>query len=230
MKLFKIAFIFILTIQLGYSQNNCQPYVPTEKGATWEITNYTAKGKATGKIAYELIDKVENGNDVTFKIKTTTYDKKGKEVYSNIFEAKCIDGEFDFDMAFKMDGSALQAYENMDVQIDASKFEIPSFDASAGSKLDDSSLEIKVGSGGMSMFKMTILVTDRIVEAVEKISTPAGSFNCIVLSQKVNTKMMIRVQGTSKEWYAENIGLVRSESYNKKGKLMGYSVLSKLNN
>lgn len=230
MRLFKIALIYILTIQLGYSQNDCKPYVPTEKGTTWEITNYTAKGKETGKIAYELIDKVENGNDVTFKIKTVTFDKKGEEVYSNIFEAKCIDGKFDFDMAFKMDGGALQAYENMDVEVDASKFEIPSFDASVGTKLDDGSLEIKVGSGGKSMFKMTILVTDRIVEAIEEISTPAGSFNCIVLSQKVSTKMMIRVQGASKEWYAENIGLVRSESYNKKGKLMGYSELTKLEN
>lgn len=230
MRLFKIALIFILTIHLGYSQTNCKPYVPTAKGATWEITNYTAKDKITGKIAYELIDKVENGNDVTFKIKTITYDKKDEEVYSNIFEAKCIDGKFDFDMAFKMDGGALQAYENMDVEVDASKFEIPPFDASAGTKLDDGSLEIKVGSGGVSMFKMTILVTERIVEAIEDISTPAGSFKCIVLSQKVSTKMMIRVRGASKEWYAENIGLVRSESYNKKGKLMGYSVLTKLGN
>jgi DUF3108-like len=228
MRLFKIALIFILTIHLGYSQTNCKPYVPTIKGATWEITNYTAKDKTTGKIAYELIDKVENGNDITFKIKTTTFDKKGAEVYSNIFEAKCINGKFDFDMAFKMDGNALQAYENMDVQIDASKFEIPSFDTSAGTKLDDGSLEIKVGSGGMSMFKMTILITDRNVEAKDDITTPAGTFNCIVLSQKVSTKMMIRVQGASKEWYAENIGLVRSESYNKKGKLMGYSLLTKL--
>ncbi len=228
MKLFKIYFIFILTIHLGYSQNDCNPYVPITKGATWEITNYTAKGKATGKIAYELIDKVENGNDITFKIKTVTYDKKGIEVYSNIFEAKCIDGEFDFDMAFKMDGNALRAYENMDVQVDASKFEIPSFDVSSGTKLDDGTLDIKVGTSSVSMFKMTVLVTDRIVEAIEEISTPAGRFNCIVLSQKVSTKMMIKVQGASKEWYAENIGLVRSESYNKKGKLMGYSVLSKL--
>jgi len=133
-------------------------------------------------------------------------------VYSNIFEAKCIDGEFDFDMAFKMDGNALRAYENMDVQVDASKFEIPSFDVSSGTKLDDGTLDIKVGTSSVSMFKMTVLVTDRIVEAIEEISTPAGRFNCIVLSQKVSTKMMIKVQGASKEWYAENIGLVRSES------------------
>lgn len=230
MKLFKIVFVSILTIHLGYSQTNCKPYVPTEKGTIWEITNYSAKGKASGKIVYELLDKIENGNDVTFKIKTVTYDKKEEEIYTNTFEAKCIDGKFDFDMAFKMDGGALRAYENMDVQVDASKFEIPSFNAAAGTKLDDGSLEIKVGTGDIAMFKMTILVTDRIVEAIEEISTPAGKFNCIVLSQKISTKMMIRVQGSSKEWYAENIGMVRSESYNKKGKLMGYSELTKLEN
>jgi len=49
----------------------------------------------------------------------------------------------------------------------------------------------------------------------------------IVLTQKVSTKMMI-VEGTSTEWYSENVGMVRSESYSKKGKLLGYSELTKL--
>lgn len=231
MKLFKIVlFVVILSIHLGYSQTNCKPYVPTEKGALWEITNYTAKGKATGKIAYELIDKIVSGNDVTFKVKTVTYDKNGEEIYTNTFEAKCVDGKFEFDMAFKMDGGALQAYENMEVEVDASEFEIPDLDSTPGTTLEDGSLEMKVNTGAVGLFKMTILVTDRKVEAKEDITTPAGTFKCIVLSQQVSTKMIMRVRGASKEWYAENIGMVRSESYNKKGKLMGYSELTKLEN
>jgi hypothetical protein len=40
--------------------------------------------------------------------------------------------------------------------------------------------------------------------------------------------MMVRMKNNSKEWYAENVGMVRSETYNKRGKLMGYSELTKM--
>ena len=228
MKLFKIILVTLLATNLGNAQTECNPYLPVDKGTTWEITNYTAKGKVTGKVVYELTDKVENGDDITFTVKTVTYDKKGKEIFTNTFEAKCVDGKFDFDMAFKMDGGALKAYEDMDVQVDASKFDIPDLDSTPGTQLEDGSLTVNIDTGSIGLFKMTILVTDRIVEARKSLTTPAGTFDCIVLSQKVNTKMMIKIQGASKEWYAENIGMVRTESYNKKGKLMGYSELTKL--
>lgn len=128
-----------------------------------------------------------------------------------------------------MDGNQLQAYENMDVQVDASKFEIPDMDAPAGTTLDDGTLSINVDTGLMAV-KMNIEITDRKVEKREESTTPAGTFDCVVLSQTIYTKMMVKVTASSKEWYAENVGMVRSESYNKKGKLMGYSELTKFKN
>lgn len=220
-----LLFITILFFSLiSFSQTNCRPYVPQEKGTKWELTNYSAKGKELGKVSYELLDKIEDGNTITFKIRSVSTDTKGKNSYTNDFEAYCKDGKFEFNMAFKMDGSAMQAYQNMDVDVDASDFEIPSLDEKPGTNLKDGSLVVSVGS----VFNMTVNITDRKVEAKEKIETPAGSFNCLVLSQKVNTKMIFNIEASSKEWYAERTGLVRSESYNKKGKLSGYSELTKL--
>ena len=39
---------------------------------------------------------------------------------------------------------------------------------------------------------------------------------------------IVKIEGSSTEWYSEGIGMVRSESFNAKGKLTGYSVLTKL--
>ena len=228
MKTLLLCMVFASSVFTGISQIDCKPYVPTEKGTIWEITNYTAKGKISGRIVYELIDKVENGNEITFTVKNTTYDKKDEEIYVNTFEAKCVDGNFEFDMTYKMDGAALQSYQNMDVEVDASNFKIPEMNESPGTQLEDGTLVVTIGSGGGLGLNMTVFVTDRMVEAQENITTPAGTFDCIVLSQKVSTKMIIKVQGSSKEWYSENIGMVRSESYNKRGKLLGYSELTNL--
>lgn len=229
MKFIKTLLLLFAIVGTTYAQTDCRPYVPTNKGATWEITNYNAKGKVQGTVSYELIDKVVSGNDVTFKIRAIAKDKKGEDVYTNEFEAVCKDGKFDFGMAFKMDGNQLKAYEDMDVQVDASKFEIPDMNAPAGTTLDDSTLSINVDTGIMAV-KMNIEITDRKVEKREELTTPAGTFDCVVLSQTIYTKMMVKVTASSKEWYSENVGMVRSESYNKKGKLMGYSELTKFKN
>lgn len=220
-----VALAFI--VNTGYSQSDCNPYVPTSKGAKWEITNYSSKGKEAGKAAYELVDVVKSGSDIQFTIKAITYDQKGKETFSNTFDAYCKNGKFEFDMAFKMNGEALQAYEDMDIDIDATEFEIPSMDAAPGTQLKDGSLVVNVGSNSVNMFKMTVLVTDRKVETREDIKTPAGVFDCLKLSQKISTKMIIGIEASSIEWYSEEVGMIRSESYNKKGKLSGYSELTK---
>lgn len=227
MKTITIAMLALI-VGTGYAQTDCKPYVPTSEGTKWEITNYSAKGKATGKVAYELVEKLETSGNLTFTIKAISYDKKGKEAFQNTYEAYCVNGKFNFDMAFKMDGEAMQAYESMDVDVDASDYEIPSMDAAPGTTLKDGTLTVEVGSGSVPVFKMTVLITDRKVESIEDKKTPAGTFKCIMLSQKFSTKMIVKVEGSSKEWYSEEVGMVRSESYSKNGNLNGYSELTKL--
>ncbi len=213
---------------LSWAQIDCRPFLPTDTGTKWEVTDYSPKGKVLGRTTFELVDKVVDGKNVTFKVATTYYDKKDKESFKHEFEAYCKDGTFEFDMAFKMNGGAMQAYQNMDFEVDATSFEVPDLDAKTGSALPDGSLAVSVGSGGVNMFRMKVDVTDRKLEAREDLTTPAGTFPCVILSQTVTTKMIMKIQASSKEWYSEGVGMVRSESYNKKGKLTGYSELTKL--
>ena len=151
-------------------------------------------------------------------------------IFESFYEAKCVDGAFDLNMAFMMDGNQMKPYKDAELEVDATKLEIPSMNASPGTTLEDGSLTVSMGQDSPIAFKMTIEVTDRKVESRESLTTPAGDFDCIVLSQQIGTKMIVRVKGSSKEWYSPNIGLIRSESYNKKGKLMGYTELTKLEN
>lgn len=220
-----LLYIALLTTAItAFAQTDCRPYVPTEEGSTWEITNYNARGKVEGRIVYTLLEKETNGDQITFKVENTYYDKKDKEIFTNTFEAQCIDGEFILDMTYKMDGASMGAYENMDVTIDASEFELPDFDAAPGTQLEDATMKVTIGDLGINM---QVLIDNRLVTAQENITTPAGSFDCVVLSQDTSTKLLLNVRASSKEWYAENIGMVRSESYNKRGKMTGYSELTK---
>lgn len=219
----------LLFASLGLlAQNDCRPFIPQEVGTLWEITNYTPKGKEDGMITYELLDKQVDGTNVTYTVQTLTYDKKGEEVFSTTFEAYCTDGKFEFDMAYKMDGGAMQSYQDMDMEIDASKYEIPDLDAAPGTQLPDGTMDVRIVVGGAMNINMNVAITDRVIENPETITTPAGTFDCVVMSQNVRTKMIVNIQAASKEWYAEGVGVIRTESFNKKGKLTGYSELTNI--
>ncbi len=223
----KKLIVFLSLIGYSYlsSAQDCALYIPDEEGASWEMTSYNAKGKEGGKIYYELAEKSEQGGDITFTIKTRFEDAKGKEAFESTYEAYCHGGVFEIDMQSKIDGVAMGAYKDMKMEVDASNYEVPDLDVSPGTKLDDASLEVKVAG----IFNMIINTTDREVLDREEIKTPAGTFDCLVLTQTTESKMIVKVQSTTKEWYAPGVGLVRTESYNKKGKLTGYSELTALN-
>lgn len=220
--------ILLLATTFIFAQSDCKPYVPVTVGSEWEITNYSSKGKMQGRTAYKLVDKSEIAGGITFSIEMHSYDNKDKEIYKNTFEAYCKDGRFNFDMAFRMNGMSMEAYENMEVDVDATDFELPDLDASAGTDLKDAKMVMSIGTNGATMFTMTIEIIDRKIEAREELNTPAGTFDCVKLAQKIVTKTVMTIEGSSKEWYAEEVGMVRNESYDKKGKMMGYSELTKL--
>lgn len=81
----------------------------------------------------------------------------------------------------------------------------------------------------MTVMTMNFKITDRKVEAIEDMTTPAGTFTCFKMSQTTNMKMsFIDKTFKSVDWIAENVGSVRSESYSDAGALQSYRVLKSI--
>ena len=79
MKNFVLTFLSCtLFTTMLIAQTDCEPYLPTEEGTSWELTHYSAKGKVSGVMQYELLEKTVDGDDMTFKVKATTFDKISK--------------------------------------------------------------------------------------------------------------------------------------------------------
>ena len=86
-----------------------------------------------------------------------------------------------------------------------------------------------INTGAPVSVNMTVTTQNRKVEAEEKITTPAGTFDCLKITYDMVSKIgFVKVQGSSVEWYSPGTGTIRSESYNKRGKLTGYSVLEEI--
>ena len=100
--------------------------------------------------------------------------------------------------------------------------------AQPGASLPDASVSMALKMGFVNM-KMAADVTNRKVEAIEDVTVPAGTFKCLKLTSDVNATVMgMNVKSNSTEWYAKGIGLVKSESYDKSGKVQSTMHLTEL--
>ena len=218
--------ILLFFVVFGYTAGvnaQCNPYYSFKDGASWEITNYNAKDKVEGRQLNTVKSMEEIANGWTAEMNMKSYDKKDELVLDKDIEASCEDGIIKMDMDRFFTEETMQAFKDMDMSIETTNLEIPS-DLAVGKVLNDASLKM---SGSMP-FKMEVNIVDRKVVAKESIKTSAGTFECYKITYTIKTKTIMSMETKGADWIAENVGMVRSENYNKNGKLKGYSLLTKM--
>jgi hypothetical protein len=97
-----------------------------------------------------------------------------------------------------------------------------------GEYLEDGGIDMTI-SGPMKM-NMSVKIQDRKVMAKENIEVPAGSYEAYKINSIIKLDAMVSTRESKNiEWVAKNVGVVRSEQYDKKGNLNSYTVLTEIN-
>jgi hypothetical protein len=203
-----------------------ETFFPTKEGMVLTYKSFDKKDKLSGMMKY-TIEKVNiNGSNIDFTYLCEVLDNKEKMVFKEEItvhqkgDAMYIDmGNFLNKAAFQQEGEI-----PAEVEVKGNNMEIP-LNPIPGQTLPDANIEMAMKMGIVNM-KMTADVTNRKVEAIEEISVTGGSFKCYKFSSDVNTVAMgIKVQAKTTEWFAKGIGMVKTESYDKKGSLSGRTEL-----
>jgi hypothetical protein len=226
--LLKIAVSLIMV--LGWIQlvaQDCEPYYAINEGAVREMASYDKKDKLTGSTVQTVKEIRTEGSRTDWTIGTVSKDAKGKEVSSGDLKMSCEGGIFKMDMKNFLDEETLKSFEGMEVTMDATDLDYPAMLA-PGQTLKDGSITVKVTSQGMPIMTLVVKIYDRKVEAIEDITTPAGTFSCFKMTSTIETKTMFTVVAKSTDWMAKKVGSVRSETFDKNGNLTGYSVLTSM--
>ncbi|MBE0654983.1 MAG: hypothetical protein IH594_14370 [Bacteroidales bacterium] len=222
-----LVLLVIMTTGYGIHAQDCRFYFPEETGAVREMTSYDKKDKVTGKVRQTILEKKATGSDLMLKVENVIFDDKDAEVSRSEIELGCSNGVFKIDMSEYM-SEMLQAYQTMEVELQGDNLQFPS-SLSVGDALPEGNMNIKVRSNGIQVVNMDVNISNRKVEAQEKLSTPAGTFDCYKITFVTTAKTkLITVQTQGVEWIAEKVGVVKSESYAKNGKLNSYTLLTRL--
>lgn len=218
------SFFVALFLMGSIIAQDCPMYFIPEEGKVIELTHYDKKDKVTGITEQEVIEKESTPEGMSLKIGSTMKDKKGEEIGTSEFIVKCENGVYYFDMNNYLSGESMEAYKDMNFTVESDAIEIPA-NPQPGDELKGGSVQVKVE--GMDMMNMNMSVSDRKVEAIEDITTPAGTFKCVKITYNFKSKVaFVNVQGSGVDWISKDLGSVRTESYAKNGKLTGYTELT----
>lgn len=209
-----------------YSQ--CNQFYMIEENGEWQMETFNGKGKPTGKIKQKVLSYSPNGDGYDARISSLIENEKGKEVHQGEYEFHCENGIFRVDMRNYIPQEQLEAFGTSEMKMEAEDLEFPN-NLSTGQELKDGSITV-TAEGSAFPIKLNCNITNRKVVGKETISTPMGDLECY----KINSTNTIRNQmGVAMtftfnvvEWIAPKYGVVKSETYNKNDKLMGYTVLT----
>lgn len=220
-----LASLFFLSAPL--MSQKCEIYDDYKVGTSVKMVHYDEKDKPTGFTITTVKDKqsLANGVEVLFHQK---YDNNDEYTFESEFSVKCDGGNVTVDMGKMVDPNTMTAYENMEYEVVADDLSIPS-NAAPGDKLNDGTVTVTVNTGTPVKVTISATVSERMVVSKEKVETPAGSFDCLKISYDVLSQIgFIKIKTAVVEYYSKKHGVIKSESYNKKRKLTGYTVVEEL--
>ncbi len=208
------------------SDNNCESFFPNEVGTKWELTNYDAKDKVTSKSLSQLtgIKNVADGMEATINIEI--FDDKNKSLNKGDVIMKCTQDKFLMDMSNMFPKDQFNGMNDVSIEISDQYMEFPS-NPVAGQTLPDDESTMTVSMNGMTIMSMKMKTTNRKVEGTETITTPAGTYNCVKYSSDTEvSSTMFKSKSKSTMYMAKNVGMVKMESYDDKGKLQTKQLLT----
>lgn len=205
-----LLLVFIsLMATMGLSAQ--EPFFFTKNGLKITLAEKDGKGKINGYTQSTVVSVEGDPSNCTVVYKTMVMDKKKKPLLNEEMDMTIHikDGVVTFDPA-SLAGKLMEG-----MQVSGDNLILPA-DAGVGDVLQDYNITISIG--GM---KTTTSNSDIKVTGEETLNIGGTNIDCLIVESSVLTKVIgIKQEMKQKIWYGRGIGPVKTESYNKKGKLM----------
>lgn len=201
---------------LGAFAQDCNGYYFLQNNKTIEMAILNKKGEQSAKQVYTVSNVSNAGSATTADLQSEMFDKKGKSMAKSNAKIKCDGGVMmvDMKMSIPTQPGTQNAVES-DVKADNIYIEYPN-NMNVGDNLKNATMHMDMDNNGMKQ-SIDMEVFDRKVEAKEKVTTPAGSWDCYKISYK--SKMRIKTMGIGMpmnidgvEYFAPGFGIVKTES------------------
>lgn len=209
--------------------SSCDDFSWFKKGATLAYEALDEKGKVQGGVDMRVTD-LKNQGSKTIAYVDATMSSKSFEDISYPMNYICDGDKIYMDVASmmkammeknpEMQNQAVQeVFNNIEIDVDEGFASFPK-SMYPGMQLEDLNFSFKTNVAGNEMSFRTV-VSERQVLAKEKVTTKAGTFECIKIGSVSSTSMQVmgmnQKMPTTTEylWIAPGIGMVKQETRSK---------------
>lgn len=221
----------LLAIDKVSTAQDCKSYYYMTNNAEVQITLYDAGGAKNGMQTWKISNVSKEGNGFQSTINSSFTNAKGEEIAKGNGIYRCVGGKLMADMRMSIPQDQVQQVKAADAQLNEAYVEYPDV-VSEGMMLPDASFDMNVNTSGIpstARFEMR----NRKVVGKETITSEAGSWEAYKITYDATIKIKMAGIGIpmvmkTTEWFVPKFGVVKSETYSKKGKKQGSSLLTKL--
>jgi hypothetical protein len=226
-----IIFVFILFVQITVSaQDGCANLlVLADPQAELTYTVFDKKGKETAHVKTKVVLVEETKIGTIFYFESSSRPEKGPdENHTSTYYVRCFKDTLYLSMQGVLPPGMLESYQSMDMKMEATDLVLPR-NIAENAELPDGTLLVAVSSNGMKILNLKAQTTKRKVEKKETITVAAGTFSCTKVLQTTEVKIgFISNRTTCAIWYAEGAGMIKQETYDKKGKVESTMILQQI--
>jgi hypothetical protein len=226
----KSLFLIAALVAIVHSlvAQDCKNYYYLRNNSEVEMTVYDSKGAIAAKNLYHVLSVNKEGTSLLADFTTTVKDDKGKELSSGKGTVKCDGENLMIDMQMNMPNIPQLQAVKMETGKAASYLTYPN-SLKVGQTLPEGSFEMNSSANGMDV-TIEYKAANRKVVAKEKITTPAGTWDCFKITTDISISLKMMAMSmpfnlAAAEWFAPGFGVVKTESY-KEGKLVGSMVVT----
>jgi len=219
-----ICISLFLTFSAVVCAHAGEPYFVTVGNRTLHYERYkagTTKVTQTTTLDFGQVESVGDARRVPYTM--TLAKANGRPIYGGpVSLSVMINANNDVEMDFG--GTVRMVLKNLLPHTDITATGNPALmpaNMQPGDTLPDSHCVVKAG-----LFELTVDISGRQVLRREQITTPAGTFDCVVARErKVEKGPFHHVDVWGDTWYAPGIGYVRHDEYDKNMKLETSEIL-----
>lgn len=222
MKTFVTIMLLCITTSL-MAQSNCSKYYASKPGRKLIHKVYDKRERHSMTTEYN----VESATSSAIQMNYNLWDKDGEHITGGKLALGCND-RTTYLAPESIMTDLLSQYEDMEYTIIAGdRLAIPNH-LEIGQTLPDASASISLNAQILAI-NFDIVLSNRKVVRKEEITTPAGTYNCYVITydNELKGKLASKYYQCT-DWIAEGIGMVKQETFKSNGRLMSKSLLNEV--
>ncbi|MDU0370228.1 hypothetical protein ACFPAF_07490 [Hymenobacter endophyticus] len=196
-----------------------------------------AAGKPSGTIRQRVVslgteqNKKKTLTTNTVLLKHGVYDVKNRLQHQQDYTIRCRQDTTFIDGMVLLDPTALRSFRDRLFAFTPVPIAWPNQPA-VGSSLPGGGVTVQVSSTAVSIATVSALAQNRKITGTETVTTPAGTFQCYKVEGEQSSSTVARADLVMRnavrtvEYYSPEVGIVKAERYDKKGKLAEVQLLT----